>query len=86
MRRLDAVRRCGSGPRDHHAGARRNAGEHDVTGCLQRFRDAHPRAELRIRTALGQEISMLSVAATRRSVRYGADPHIPEMRARSTSR
>jgi len=52
-----------------------------LTGCLQRFRDAHPRAELRIRTALSQEISML----VRRGdatlgVRYGADPH-PEMRA-----
>jgi len=52
-----------------------------LTGCLQRFRDAHPRAELRIRTALSQEISVL----VRRGdatlgVRYGADPH-PEMRA-----
>ena len=29
-----------------------------LTGCLQRFRDAHPRVELRLRTALSQEVSI----------------------------
>ncbi len=52
-----------------------------LTGCLQRFRDAHPRVELRLRTALSQEVSVL----VRRGdatlgLRYGADPH-PEMLA-----
>ena len=50
-----------------------------LTGCLQRFRDAHPRVELRLRTALSQEVSVL----VRRGdatlgLRYGGDPH-PEM-------
>jgi DNA-binding transcriptional LysR family regulator len=50
-----------------------------LTGCLQRFRDAHPRVELRLRTALSQEVSVL----VRRGdatlgLRYGRDPH-PEM-------
>jgi DNA-binding transcriptional LysR family regulator len=50
-----------------------------LTGCLQRFRDAHPRVDLRLRTALSQEVSVL----VRRGdatlgLRYGADPH-PEM-------
>jgi len=50
-----------------------------LTGCLQRFRDAHPRVELRIRTALSQEVSVL----VRRGdatlgLRYGGDPH-PDM-------
>jgi DNA-binding transcriptional LysR family regulator len=50
-----------------------------LTGCLQRFHDQHPRVELRLRTALSQEISML----VRRGdatlgLRYGGDPH-PEM-------
>src|SRR5262249_41228375 len=30
-----------------------------LTTCLQRFRDAHPRVELRLRTALSQEVSVL---------------------------
>jgi DNA-binding transcriptional LysR family regulator len=52
-----------------------------LTGCLQRFHDQHPRVELRLRTALSQEISML----VRRGdatlgLRYGGDPH-PEMSA-----
>ena len=50
-----------------------------LTGCLQRFRDAHPRVELRLRTALSQEVSVL----VRRGdatlgLRYGGDPH-PDM-------
>jgi DNA-binding transcriptional LysR family regulator len=50
-----------------------------LTGCLQRFRDAHPRVELRLRTALSQEVSVL----VRRGdatlgLRYGGDPH-PEV-------
>jgi DNA-binding transcriptional LysR family regulator len=53
-----------------------------LTGCLQRFREAHPRVELRLRTALSQEVSVL----VRRGdatlgLRYGADPH-PEILAR----
>ena len=52
-----------------------------LTACLQRFRAAHPRVELRLRTALSQEVSLL----VRRGdatlgLRYGGDPH-PEMRA-----
>jgi len=52
-----------------------------LTACLQRFRTAHPRVELRLRTALSQEVSVL----VRRGdatlgLRYGGDPH-PEMRA-----
>jgi DNA-binding transcriptional LysR family regulator len=47
-----------------------------LTGCLERFRDAHPRVELRLRTALSQEVSVL----VRRGdatlgLRYGGDPH-----------
>src|SRR5215467_3658087 len=38
-----------------------------LTTCLQRFRDAHPRVELRLRTALSQEVSVLVRRATRRS-------------------
>jgi len=50
-----------------------------LTSCLQRFRDAHPRVELRLRTALSQEVSVL----VRRGdatlgLRYGGDPH-PDM-------
>ena len=50
-----------------------------LTGCLERFRDAHPRVELRLRTALSQEVSVL----VRRGdatlgLRYGGDPH-PDM-------
>src|SRR5262245_25909076 len=50
-----------------------------LTACLQRFRAAHPRVELRLRTALSQEVSVL----VRRGdatlgLRYGGDPH-PEM-------
>jgi len=52
-----------------------------LTACLERFREAHPRVELRLRTALSQEVSVL----VRRGdatlgLRYGADPH-PEMLA-----
>jgi DNA-binding transcriptional LysR family regulator len=52
-----------------------------LTGCLQRFREAHPNVELRLRTALSQEVSVL----VRRGdatlgLRYGADPHA-EMRS-----
>jgi DNA-binding transcriptional LysR family regulator len=47
-----------------------------LTGCLERFRDAHPKVELRLRTALSQEVSLL----VRRGdatlgLRYGGDPH-----------
>jgi len=54
-----------------------------LTGCLQRFRDAHPRVQLRLRTALSQEVSAL----VRRGdatlgLRYGGDPH-PEMLSRT---
>jgi DNA-binding transcriptional LysR family regulator len=47
-----------------------------LTGCLQRFRNAHPKVELHLRTALSQEISVL----VRRGdatlgLRYGRDPH-----------
>src|SRR5499427_7016459 len=50
-----------------------------LTGCLQRFHEAHPRVELRLRTALSQEVSVL----VRRGdatlgLRYGGDPH-PDM-------
>ena len=50
-----------------------------LTTCLQRFREAHPRVELRLRTALSQEVSVL----VRRGdatlgLRYGGDPH-PDM-------
>ncbi len=50
-----------------------------LTTCLQRFRDAHPRVELRLRTSLSQEVSVL----VRRGdatlgLRYGGDPH-PDM-------
>ena len=52
-----------------------------LTGCLERFRAAHPGVKLGVRTALSQEISAL----VRRGdatlgLRYGADPH-PEMRS-----
>ena len=54
-----------------------------LTACLERFRDAHPNAELRLRTALSQEVSVL----VRRGdatlgLRYGSDPHA-EMQARA---
>jgi DNA-binding transcriptional LysR family regulator len=47
-----------------------------LTDCLERFRDAHPRVELRLRTALSSEVSVL----VRRGdatlgLRYGADSH-----------
>jgi DNA-binding transcriptional LysR family regulator len=46
-----------------------------LTGCLRRFRDAHPAVDLRLRTALSAEVSAL----VRRGdvllgLRYGADP------------
>ena len=52
-----------------------------LTACLERFRDAHPNVELRLRTALSQEVSVL----VRRGdatlgLRYGSDPHA-EMQA-----
>jgi DNA-binding transcriptional LysR family regulator len=52
-----------------------------LTACLERFRDAHPNVELRLRTALSQEVSVL----VRRGdatlgLRYGSDPHA-EIRA-----
>ena len=52
-----------------------------LTVCLERFRDAHPNVELRLRTALSQEVSVL----VRRGdatlgLRYGSDPHA-EMQA-----
>ena len=51
-----------------------------LTGCLQRFRDAHPRVDLRLRTALSQEISVLvRRGEATLGLRYGADPH-PEIR------
>src|SRR5262249_2306384 len=43
-----------------------------LTSCLQRFRDAHPRVELRLRTALSQEVSVL--------VRRGRAPLAPRPR------
>ena len=54
-----------------------------LTGCLERFRGAHPRVQLRLRTALSQEVSAL----VRRGdatlgLRYGGDPH-PEMLSRT---
>ena len=47
-----------------------------LTACLERFRDTHPNVELRLRTALSQEVSVL----VRRGdatlgLRYGSDPH-----------
>jgi len=52
-----------------------------LTGCLQGFREAYPGVELRLRTALSQEVSAL----VRRGdatlgLRYGPDPH-PELAA-----
>src|SRR4030095_6043570 len=52
-----------------------------LPACLERFRAAHPNVELRLRTALSQEVSVL----VRRGdatlgLRYGGDPP-PEMRA-----
>jgi len=46
-----------------------------LTGCLERFRDAHPAVDLQLRTALSAEVSAL----VRRGdatlgLRYGADP------------
>src|SRR4029077_8404183 len=50
-----------------------------LTGCLQRFRDAHPRVELRLRTALSQEVRVLARRGDAAlGLRYGGDPH-PEM-------
>jgi len=54
-----------------------------LTGCLQRFRDAHPRVELRLRTALSQEVLVRRGNATL-GLRYGGDPH-PEMLSVSVS-
>jgi DNA-binding transcriptional LysR family regulator len=47
-----------------------------LTAALRRFRDAHPRVDLRLRTALSTEVSAL----VRRGdatlgLRYGVDPH-----------
>src|SRR5262249_55530925 len=47
-----------------------------LTGCLQGLREAYPRVDLRLRTALSSEVSAL----VRRGdatlgLRYGADPH-----------
>jgi DNA-binding transcriptional LysR family regulator len=50
-----------------------------LTSCLQRFRAAHPRVELRLRTALSLEISgLVRRGDATLGLRYGADPH-PEM-------
>jgi len=47
-----------------------------LTACLERFRDAHPRVELRLRTALSQEVSVLVRRGdTTLGLRYGGDPH-----------
>jgi DNA-binding transcriptional LysR family regulator len=48
-----------------------------LTGCLERFRDAHPKVELRLRTALSQEVRRGDATL---GLRYGGDPH-PEMHA-----
>src|SRR5262249_49414280 len=58
-----------------------------LTACLQRFRAAHPRVELRLRTALSQEVSVL----VRRGdatlgLRYGGDPHAEIRRVRGPER
>jgi len=50
-----------------------------LTACLERFRAEHPSVQVRLRTALSQEVTAL----VRRGdatlgLRYGADPH-PEM-------
>src|SRR5262249_61913340 len=47
-----------------------------LTDCLRGLREAHPRVDLRLRTALSSEVSAL----VRRGdatlgLRYGADPH-----------
>jgi len=52
-----------------------------LTDCLRRFRQAHPDVQLRLRTALSQEVSAL----VRRGdatlgLRYGLDPH-PDLTA-----
>lgn len=50
-----------------------------LTGCLQRFRDAHRQVELRLRTALSQEVSeLVRRGDATLGLRYGGDPH-PEM-------
>jgi DNA-binding transcriptional LysR family regulator len=50
-----------------------------LTGYLQRFYDASPHVDLRLRTALSQEISALVRRGDAKlGLRYGADPH-PEM-------
>src|SRR6266404_47058 len=47
-----------------------------LTACLERFRDAHPRVELRLRTALSQEVSVLVRRGdTTLGLRYGGDSH-----------
>ena len=52
-----------------------------LTGCLRRFRDAHPRVELRLRTALSTEVSeLVRRGDATLGLRYGADPH-PEILA-----
>src|SRR5262245_18083170 len=52
-----------------------------LTDCLQRFRDAYPRVELRLRTALSQVVSVLIRRGDATlGLRYGGDPH-PDMRA-----
>ena len=48
----------------------------DLTACLTRFHDAYPRVELRLRTALSQEISeMVRRGDATLGLRYGGDPH-----------
>lgn len=57
-----------------------------LTACLQRFRAAHPRVELRLRTALSHEISgLVRRGDATLGLRYGADPTRRCSRSRSTT-
>lgn len=48
----------------------------DLTACLTHFHHAYPRVELRLRTALSQEISeMVRRGDATLGLRYGGDPH-----------
>ena len=50
-----------------------------LTACLRRFHDTYPRVELRLRTALSQEISeLVRRGDATLGLRYGGDPH-PEI-------
>src|SRR2546428_4461691 len=48
----------------------------DLTACLTRFHHAYPRVELRLHTALSQEISeLVRRGDATLGLRYGGDPH-----------